>query len=319
MASDYKFTYQGVDTQSQTNIKTLKLLSYEVGGRVFKDLKQSGIYNGAYDSGEPLLEDVPIFLFDSNGVLIDTVSTAADGTYNFIIKTPGQYKIKVDSSTNQSFTIINAGLQGSKVNAAGEYAFTLDQNTDKQNESIAIGFIDFSTLNIGTFTDRVTGRNSWIKDSDGVSVNQKYNCYFIKNGDEVVTRTILNDKDSIGYDKVTLSYDFNSDNNQEIKVDSPEVVAIREKDDPSQLINYTATVNNPAGMTVTINSMPSGCDIEVYVKYKILMQDPNEKLNNKLLNNKVDVSATVNSTEYSLKEENIKWPINLSDAQIIIQ
>jgi hypothetical protein len=52
--------------------------------------------NGAQDAGEKGVAGVKIELLDEKGNVVDTVTTDADGKYEFVIKQPGQYRVRFD-------------------------------------------------------------------------------------------------------------------------------------------------------------------------------------------------------------------------------
>jgi hypothetical protein len=80
-------------------------------GVIFNDVNQDGLQ----DAGEPNIGGVTIHLFDADGNLIETTTSAANGTYQFDGIEAGDYYIEVDISTNSANipnfqgTILNAG------------------------------------------------------------------------------------------------------------------------------------------------------------------------------------------------------------------
>lgn len=509
MISDYKFIYDGIQTNGKTNGKTLKLIPYKVSGKVFEDINK----NGSFDAGEPLLERVPVTLFNGTGTVVQTVNSTTDGTYQFIIKEKGNYKIQAynKAGVGISFTTPSESVQGSKVDANGQYAFAIDDTTTKELEGIHVGYIinwsmqaiitsievphknsiygalkkqpfqpllrngellivadpqiasaewddsatnispfiirvtgekvgttnlivkypkegaimgeliipikvtntpplnpeivsitynspndvslvakasdaegpfqkikiqwqyrlvgenlwnmkesdfgepdtdisctgdfvnpgqyeircravdeadgvsdwtDIVTKNIwnpdlGRFTDRVTARNNWITDEVG---NKKYNWYFA-NGDEVVTKVTIKDTDSIRYQKIILDYKLNSNNNEGILIENPQVIQIKETTSGTILTkptNYTSNIigSDSSQFSVAINNPTPNEEIAVYIKYKIKMRTLNTTLSNKVLNNTISIGLEKGGKVYSLRNIGIVWPIQLSDTEI---
>jgi serine-aspartate repeat-containing protein C/D/E len=61
-----------------------------LSGKVFVDLDN----DGAYDSGETLLSDVTVFLYDNEGTLIATTTTDDNGAYSFTGLMPDTYSVE---------------------------------------------------------------------------------------------------------------------------------------------------------------------------------------------------------------------------------
>ena len=58
-------------------------------GLKFNDLDNSG----SFTPGDTPIADWPIYLCDTSNNLIDSTTTAADGTYEFVIPTNGTYRV----------------------------------------------------------------------------------------------------------------------------------------------------------------------------------------------------------------------------------
>ena len=63
-----------------------------IGNRVWNDFNG----NGVQDAGEPGLNGVPVYLFDSNGNQVSSDTTHDDGYYNFTQIPAGTYTVRVD-------------------------------------------------------------------------------------------------------------------------------------------------------------------------------------------------------------------------------
>ena len=71
-----------------------------IGNYVWQDLDSDGLQ----DAGEPGVENVTVNLYDSNNVLTDTMTTDANGLYQFIDLTPGDYHVEFILPAGFDFT-----------------------------------------------------------------------------------------------------------------------------------------------------------------------------------------------------------------------
>ncbi|MAU00242.1 MAG: hypothetical protein CL608_24140 [Anaerolineaceae bacterium] len=81
-------------------IRPLDPLLAAIGNYVWEDLDSDGLQ----DAGEPGVENVTVNLYDSNNVLTDTMTTDANGLYQFIDLTPGDYHIEFILPAGYDFT-----------------------------------------------------------------------------------------------------------------------------------------------------------------------------------------------------------------------
>ncbi|MCX7832025.1 MAG: carboxypeptidase regulatory-like domain-containing protein, partial [Actinobacteria bacterium] len=68
------------------------ILRARIAGIVFLDEN----LNGVYDPGEAFIPGITVYLYDSEGNLIDSVITGPDGSYLFDDLMPGTYRISID-------------------------------------------------------------------------------------------------------------------------------------------------------------------------------------------------------------------------------
>ncbi|NOZ71055.1 MAG: hypothetical protein GXP38_03950 [Chloroflexi bacterium] len=84
-------------------------VSTSVGDYVWNDLDGNGIQ----DAGEPPLEGVTVWLYDSSDVLKGTTATDVNGHYLFDNLAPGDYYVKVDLPTGREFSPKDQGVDDS--------------------------------------------------------------------------------------------------------------------------------------------------------------------------------------------------------------
>jgi len=82
--------------------------------------------NGVADPGEGGEANVPVNLYNVNGVLISSGFTSSDGDFLFIGQEPGQYYVEFEPSLDYSFTLPNVGSDAtdSDVTGANGYGTT---------------------------------------------------------------------------------------------------------------------------------------------------------------------------------------------------
>ena len=85
---------EGVTARKTTVIDVSE--SSSIGDTVWLDLDGDGVQ----DAGESGIPNVTVYLKDSGGATIRTVTTDADGTYNFFLPTEtGDFTVEVDTAT----------------------------------------------------------------------------------------------------------------------------------------------------------------------------------------------------------------------------
>lgn len=127
-----------------------------LGDFVWHDLN----FNGLQDPGEPGLEDVQVNLLDSNGNVIDTELTDADGLYLFEDLIPGTYSIQVVRPANYIFTFQNEGPPGNNDNSK------VDRTTGITPLVTLISGDENLSLDAGLFIPATIGDFVW-KDLNG--------------------------------------------------------------------------------------------------------------------------------------------------------
>ncbi|MGE5621137.1 MAG: SdrD B-like domain-containing protein [archaeon] len=77
-----------------------------IGDRVWNDIN----HNGIQDAGEPGIQGVIVNLFACNGnVVLQSTTTASDGSYHFTGLTPGSYYVQFVLPSGYTFSPMNAG------------------------------------------------------------------------------------------------------------------------------------------------------------------------------------------------------------------
>ena len=77
----------------------------DLGGTVFEDIK----YDGQYDAADNPVANILVALLESDGSLVQTQLTDADGQYMFMNVLPGTYYITFGIGVNYQFTQANVG------------------------------------------------------------------------------------------------------------------------------------------------------------------------------------------------------------------
>jgi hypothetical protein len=77
----------------------------QIGDFVWEDLNA----NGLQDTGEPGLANVPVILYNCNGISLDTINTQSNGSYLFDNLVPGNYKIGIIKPSGYIVTSANSG------------------------------------------------------------------------------------------------------------------------------------------------------------------------------------------------------------------
>ncbi|MFW2383844.1 MAG: SdrD B-like domain-containing protein, partial [Acidimicrobiales bacterium] len=131
--------------QNLTNVDAGLYQLATIGDLVWDDLDADGIQ----DSGEPGLGGITVDLLDSGGVVVDTTTTAADGSYSFSV-VPDTYSVRVAYPAD--------GI-GSPADQGGDDAVDSDADPSTGETSqitVASGEI-YDDLDVGVYTRGILG------------------------------------------------------------------------------------------------------------------------------------------------------------------
>lgn len=97
-AKDYyafvaSFTSDNLETSVRTNMVVCYVRDYIIKGMVFKDKQNNNVYNASSDDK---LANIPVKLYNENGVLIKTTTTDSNGNYIFEYLTKQKYYVKFE-------------------------------------------------------------------------------------------------------------------------------------------------------------------------------------------------------------------------------
>jgi hypothetical protein len=97
LVSAVRITHPGTAIGSEVTSFSIQIspLGSKIGDTVWHDINR----NGVQDAGEPGIEGVTVDLLDSAGYVLDTVTTDANGNYEFYGLTAGDYFVDVDENT----------------------------------------------------------------------------------------------------------------------------------------------------------------------------------------------------------------------------
>ncbi|MGB0839268.1 MAG: SdrD B-like domain-containing protein, partial [Chitinophagales bacterium] len=131
-------------TDTGVNIAYLPLLG-SIGDLVWEDSNADGIQ----DADELGIEGITVHLLDGvTNALIETTTTSATGTYNFIDVNEGEYIIEFVVTDGYQTTLINAGdgTNDNDVNANGQSAL-ISIGYNESNADIDAGFYQLASVN----------------------------------------------------------------------------------------------------------------------------------------------------------------------------
>ncbi|MBX3010759.1 MAG: hypothetical protein KF832_04595 [Caldilineaceae bacterium] len=169
--------------------------SIEIGNRVWRDADSDGIQ----DPNETAIAGVVIGLYNSSGTLIDTVTTATDGTYYFSSAsgtdvTGRNYGVSLQPNTAYTVAILDSNfasgkpLNGLVVTTANSQGDTSNDSINDLRDSDGVGVSVGSGTNLATqsgvsFTTGVAGAN-----------NHSFDFGFTQTGTlQIVKQTVGND------------------------------------------------------------------------------------------------------------------------------
>jgi uncharacterized repeat protein (TIGR01451 family) len=148
-----------------------------VGGTLWRDNGIGGgtPNNGRLDGTEPRLANVAVQLLDSNGAVIATTTSNAQGDYIFYGVTPGSYTVRVPATQFQAGGPL-AGLYSSI--GAGDPNADLDQDVDENgidNNNPAVNGISTAPITL-----TAGGEPGAAVDGNGVNSNTTIDLSFVK-------------------------------------------------------------------------------------------------------------------------------------------
>ena len=130
-----------------------------IGDRVFVDLNGDGIRDG----DEPGIAGVVVDLFDAGGGLVDSVTTAGDGSYGFSNLPAGDYSVVANAPSGLSPTVPGPDPSGDDHAKASPYAVTVEAGvTDNRAD---FGFVGWAR--VGDFVYRDADGDGRFDGEDG--------------------------------------------------------------------------------------------------------------------------------------------------------
>ena len=119
-------------------------LSVNVGDYVWEDTDEDGVQDG----GESGIEGVTVYLYESDGTPVDTMTTASDGSYLFTGVDAGDYYVVFDVSTNTAGNV----YLGTTQDAGGDDALDSDANASTgQTAVFTVSGSDILTIDAGFY------------------------------------------------------------------------------------------------------------------------------------------------------------------------
>ncbi len=114
---DYDLTVIDADGCEEQMIipEDISCFGGSIDGVVFTDTNG----NGMFDAGESVEVNIPVSLFNANGVLVSTIFTDSNGSYSFEGQDPGQYIVQFNLPSEYSFTFPNIGSDGADSDVTG--------------------------------------------------------------------------------------------------------------------------------------------------------------------------------------------------------
>ena len=149
VVDDETFTTQIVNVASATSdlqpdpvwasaTTRVDLVGVEIGNRAWFDANKNGIQDPGETNG---IANLPMLLMRTNGTLVQTVFTDADGFYLFDEVVPGRYFVRADMTAVTPAVVISPALQGG--DAAADSDFTTNAiGTNRYVDSAAYDFPD---------------------------------------------------------------------------------------------------------------------------------------------------------------------------------
>ena len=206
-------------------------VKHRLAGKVYYDANESS----SFDNGEDPFKDITVELVGTDGNVVATTKTDADGNYSFTGLDAGTYTVKVTKAGDIADLIQTEDPDGTKDNASG--AITLNADNPVR-ENINFGYIKKHAISGNVYLDqnRDKTKNTGDIDLSGVTVK-----LLDKDGNVVGTTTT--DKDG------NYSFTGLNDGTYTVQVDKTGPLADKEQtEDPSgkadsrsQAITFTRT------------------------------------------------------------------------------
>ena len=206
-------------------------VKHRLSGKVYYDANESS----SFDNGEEPFKDITVELLGTDGSVVATTKTDADGNYSFTGLDAGTYTVKVTKAGDIAELTQTEDPDGTKDNASG--AITLNADNPVR-ENVNFGYIKKHAISGNVYLDqnRDKTKNTGDIDLSGVTVK-----LLDKDGNVVGTTTT--DKDG------NYSFTGLSDGTYTVQVDKTGSLADKEQtEDPSgkadsrsQAITFTRT------------------------------------------------------------------------------
>ena len=206
-------------------------VKHRLSGKVYYDANESS----SFDNGEDPFKDITVELVGTDGNVVATTKTDADGNYSFTGLDAGTYTVKVTKAGELAELTQTEDPDGTKDNASGAIALNADNPV---RENINFGYIKKHAISGNVYLDqnRDKTKNTGDIDLSGVTVK-----LLDKDGNVVGTTTT--DKDG------NYSFTGLNDGTYTVQVDKTGPLADKEQtEDPSgktdsrsQAITFTRT------------------------------------------------------------------------------
>eukprot|EP00986_Skeletonema_menzelii_P004265 scaffold1448_cov80-Skeletonema_menzelii.AAC.1 len=129
-----------------------------VGGKVWDDLNGDGLI----DSGEVMLPNIEVSLVDEEGSVVDTTTSASDGSYSFSGVLPDTYSITVVSSTEYVFSpVVNGGNQMRSVESDDNQIIQTGSGQGTSNPITLSGGEERDDMHAGLYKPITIGNKVW--------------------------------------------------------------------------------------------------------------------------------------------------------------
>ena len=156
----------GYDLVPGNNSSTASIsVKHRVSGKVYYDANESSSYN----NGEEPFKDITVQLIGTDGSVVATTTTDADGNYSFTGLDPGTYTVKVTKAGELANLDQTEDPDGTKDNASG--AITLNADHPVQ-ENVNFGYVKKHAISGAVYLDqnRDKTKNTGDIDLSGVTV-----------------------------------------------------------------------------------------------------------------------------------------------------
>ncbi|KAL7497451.1 hypothetical protein ACHAWT_007422 [Skeletonema menzelii] len=118
--------------------------------------------NGLIDSGEVMLPNIEVSLVDEEGSVVDTTTSASDGSYSFSGVLPDTYSITVVSSTEYVFSpVVNGGNQMRSVESDDNQIIQTGSGQGTSNPITLSGGEERDDMHAGLYKPITIGNKVW--------------------------------------------------------------------------------------------------------------------------------------------------------------